>query len=175
VDVHDTTDPNVLYGIRWKVYTDINTAPVVNAGADQAVWLGKSGTPGQVVVALNATATDDGLPNPPAAMTYTWAQVPNGAPAVTITPNNVKNTTVTMTAKGTYQFTFTAGDSIKSTSDTVQIIVGTNSCDASHMSTGNPYDAGDQIQDCIVNLKDFAAFIAANWLDCTDTLTNCGI
>ena len=45
-----------------------NQAPVVSAGSDQAITLGTSAT-------LTGTATDDGLPNPPAALSYLWSQL----------------------------------------------------------------------------------------------------
>lgn len=161
---------NIIAGVMWSFFTDNNEPPSVGAGDDQVVWLGKSGTEGQEVVSLNGTAFDDG----PAALTFLWTQVNTGAPTVTITPDNQKTATVTITARGTYEFTLTADDSIKQAADTVRIIVGVNACDASHMSTAAAYPVADANQDCIVDLEDFAALIAANWLSCTDTLTHCG-
>ena len=49
-----------------------------------------------------------------------------------------------------------------------------SACDASHLSTGAAYDAADVNRDCIVDIADFAALIAENWLTCSDTLTHCG-
>jgi hypothetical protein len=166
VDVHDGN--NLLSGDIWSFLVSHNTAPIVNAGPDQVSWLGKSSTPGQEVIALDGTTSDDGNYN------VLWTQVANGAPTVTITPNNVDDTSVTVTARGTYVFMLTANDGDLQTSDTVQIIVGSTSCDASHMSTGAVYDAEDQNHDCIVDMADFAALITDDWLTCTDRLTNCG-
>jgi hypothetical protein len=166
VDVHD--GGNVRSGPIWNFLTAHNDAPVVNAGPDQVSWLGKSGTPGQEVIALDGTTSDDG------PYTVLWTQVANGAPSVTITPNNVDDTSVTVTARGTYVFMLTANDGITQASDTVQIIVGSTACDASHMSTGASYDAMDQNHDCVVNMADFAMLIVNDWLTCTDRLTNCG-
>ena len=45
-----------------------NTAPVVNAGADRTITLPASTT-------LAATATDDGLPSPPAQLSRSWSRV----------------------------------------------------------------------------------------------------
>lgn len=123
---------------------------------------------------MNGVASDDGLPKPPAQYAVQWTQVATGAPTVTITPGNAQAATVTVTARGAYEFTLTADDSARQTEDGVRIIVGNDACDASHMSTGAPYNAADQNTDCIVDLADLATLIAANWLDCTDTLTNCG-
>jgi hypothetical protein len=166
VDVHDGND--LLSGDMWNFLVSHNTAPIVNAGPDQVSWLGKSSTPGQEVIALDGTTSDDGN------YTVLWTQVANGAPTVTITPNNVDDTSVTITARGTYVFMLTADDGAKQTSDTVQIIVGSTSCDASHMSTAAVYDAEDQNRDCVVDMADFAALITDDWLTCTDQLTNCG-
>jgi hypothetical protein len=165
VDVHDGND--LLSGDMWSFLVNNNEAPIVNAGPDQVSWLGKSSTPGQEIIALDGTTSDDGN------YTVLWTQVANGAPTVVITPNNVDDTSVTITARGTYVFMLTADDGTWQTSDTVQIIVGSTSCDASHMSTGAVYDAEDQNHDCIVDLADFAALITDDWLTCTDWLTNC--
>jgi hypothetical protein len=56
-----TTDLNFVPGSG-------NQSPVVNAGPDQTVTLPNS-------VSLNGTVTDDGLPNPPAAVTTTWSKI----------------------------------------------------------------------------------------------------
>jgi hypothetical protein len=167
VDVHDDAG-NLRTGAMWSFTASHNDAPVVNAGPDQVVWLGAGGVAGQEVVYLDGTTSDDG------PYTVTWTQVANGAPTVTITPNNVDDTSVTVTARGTYQFRLTASDGVLQTSDTVQVIVGASSCDASHLSTGAPYNAADQNHDCVVNMTDFAVLIVADWLTCTDRLTNCG-
>ena len=57
---------DTITGVMWSFFTDNNEPPTVNAGDDQVVWLGKSGTAGQEVVSLAGTATDDGQPVPPA-------------------------------------------------------------------------------------------------------------
>lgn len=170
VDVHDSSASEVIAGQMWSFYTNDNAAPTVDAGPEQVVWLGKSGTPGQDLVMLDGTTSDDGLPT--STYTRTWSQI--SGPEVTISPDDTDDTSVTVTARGTYVFELMADDGDRQSADTVQVIVGTDSCDASHLSTEDPYDAGDWNQDCIVDLQDFAALISANWLDCTDTLTDCG-
>lgn len=164
-------EPNDLPGLLWTFKVNNNDVPVVSAGADQGVWLGMNGTAGEVTVNLNGTATDDGLPNPPATLTVLWTQV--SGPAVTITPDNAAATTVKLTETGTYEFKLSASDSEFSAEDTVGIYVSDNPCLASHMMPGSPaYSAYDFNQDCLVNIVDFADF-AAGWLNCTDTLTDC--
>src|SRR5690606_25743938 len=46
----------------------VNQPPVVSAGSDQSIALPASAN-------LSGTAADDGLPNPPSAMTTTWTKV----------------------------------------------------------------------------------------------------
>ncbi|MDD5010788.1 MAG: hypothetical protein PHQ00_01560 [Phycisphaerae bacterium] len=152
---------------NWLKTTYENMSPLsVDAGEDQATWLGESGTAGQEIIYLDGTTSDD------RPYTVLWTQVANGASAVTISPNNVDDTTVTITQRGIYEFKLTGSDDSGQVSDTVQIAVGTNACDASHLSTGEAYSAGDFNQDCIVNMQDAASF-AAKWLKCTNTLTGC--
>jgi len=166
VDVHDGS--NVRPGPMWSFTASHVEAPTADAGPDQVAWLGMSGTPGQEVVYLDGTTSDDG------PYTVLWTQVSNGAPAVAIIPDNTDDTSVTITTRGTYEFMLTADDGVMQTSDRAQVIVGADSCDASHMSTGAAYDTADQNHDCVVDIADFAALIVSHWLECTDTLTNCG-
>jgi hypothetical protein len=170
VDVHDTSEPNVITGQDWHFDVNNNNAPVVSAGPDQVVWLGKSGIPGQEVVYLDGTTSDDDLPNPPKAYSVLWTQV-SGPATITIDPNNVNDTSVTITATGVYVFQLTADDTNKQASDTVQVVVGTNSCHASYLN-GAAYNAMDFNTDCTVNFADFADF-AADWLTCTNSFEEC--
>lgn len=140
--------------------------PSVDAGPDQATWLGRSGTAGQVTVQLHGVTSDDG------PYTIAWTQVANGASTVVITPSDVNDTSVTITARGAYEFKLTADDGSAQSSDTVKVFVGTTACDVSHMSTGEAYSAGDMNHDCIVNMVD-AALFAMSWQDCTNMLMGC--
>lgn len=171
VDCHDPSrEPALIPGEMWSFY--VGQAPSVDAGPDQTVWLGKSGTAGQEVVSLDGTTSDDG------PYTVKWTRVTNGAPEVTISPDDVDDTTVTFTQRGDYEFMLTATETgtegLLKTFDTVRIVVGNDACDASHIETGDPYNVADYNQDCIVDILDFAELIADDWLNCTDTLTNCG-
>jgi hypothetical protein len=91
-----------------------NQAPVVNAGPDQTVPV--------LSATLSGSATDDGLPNPPGALTYTWSKV-SGPGAVTFANRNAANTTATFSAGGIYTLKLTANDSTRSGSDTVVVTV----------------------------------------------------
>ncbi len=83
--------------------------PTVTAGPDQTIpWLTSTTT----TVNLTATATDDGLPNPPASLTYSWGQVftPLGHIDVGFSPGNATSTTASFTGPGTYVVQFLAYD-----------------------------------------------------------------
>jgi hypothetical protein len=169
VDCHDTTRDGVIEGLMWTFNTENNQAPTnVKAGADQVTWL----VSGAASVNLSGSASDDGLPNPPAMLTYLWERIAGPASAVINTPNAAA-TSVSFTEAGDYTFRLTASDSEKQTSDMVRVVVGSNACDASHVFSGSAYDPGDFNKDCMVDMLDFAELISKNWLICTDTLTNC--
>jgi hypothetical protein len=79
-----------------------NQAPVVNAGPNQTVPV--------LSATLSGSATDDGLPNPPGALTYTWSKV-SGPGTVTFANANAASTTTTFSAAGTSRLQLTASDS----------------------------------------------------------------
>ncbi|HEY4187025.1 MAG TPA: hypothetical protein VGP07_18260 [Polyangia bacterium] len=93
----------------------VNAAPAVNAGPDQT--LAPSAT-----ASLNGLVTDDGLPNPPAAVTTTWSMV-SGPGVVTFGNASAKVTTATFSVAGTYTLRLTASDSALTSSDDVIITV----------------------------------------------------
>ncbi len=76
--------------------------PVVNAGPDQVINLPNFAT-------LDATVTDDGLPNPPGMVTTTWSQV-GGTGTATFGDPNAIDTTVSFTEASTYVLRLTAED-----------------------------------------------------------------
>lgn len=100
-----------------------NTAPTVNAGADKSVTL-------PAAVSLVGTASDDGLPNPPATLTTTWSKV-SGPGTVTFANASALSTTATFSAAGSYTLRLTASDSVLSSTDDVVVTVtsgGTTPC-----------------------------------------------
>ena len=108
-----TVSDSVLSGSDTIVIT-VNKAPVVNAGPDQTVPT--------LSAILNGSATDDGLPNPPGALTYTWTKV-NGPGTVTFVNPTAASTAVTFSAGGVYTLKLTANDGALSGSDNVIITV----------------------------------------------------
>ena len=93
----------------------VNQAPAVNAGADQAITLPSAAS-------LSGSASDDGLPNPPAALTTTWSKV-SGPGTVAFANASALSTTATFSAAGTYVLRLTATDGTLSSSDTITIVV----------------------------------------------------
>lgn len=167
VDCDDPT-AGTIPGMMWDFLVYDNEAPVVDAGTNDVTWL----VSGSAAVNLSGTADDDGLPEDPGMLTYTWERT-GGPETAIIDPNDQLNTTVTFSEAGDYEFTLTADDGALSGSDSVRIVIGNNPCEASHMFTGADYDDGDVNEDCIVDLTDFVLLIVDNWLDCTNTLTGC--
>jgi hypothetical protein len=88
----------------------------VNAGPDQTVRV--------LSATLSGSATDDGLPNPPGALTYTWSRV-SGPGTATFANKNAASTTATFSVGGIYTLKLTAKDGSLSGSDTVVVTVVT--------------------------------------------------
>jgi Tol biopolymer transport system component len=103
-------------GATTEIYSTTlhaNTAPHVDAGADQSI-------PWSDVATLDAAVSDDGLPDPPAAMTYTWSKV-SGPGTVAFGNAQAPNTTATFSASGTYVLQVAAYDGQYTAADTVTI------------------------------------------------------
>ena len=96
-----------------------NGAPTVNAGNDQTITLPAAAN-------LDGTASDDGLPNPPGAVTVTWSKV-SGPGTVTFGNANAVDTTATFSASGTYVLQLLANDGVLQTTDTVTVTVNSGS------------------------------------------------
>lgn len=80
-----------------------NAAPVVNAGTNQTISLPASAT-------LTGSATDDGQPNPPGALSLTWSRV-SGPGTVTFGNAAAASTTASFSAPGAYVLRLSANDS----------------------------------------------------------------
>ena len=94
----------------------MNAAPVVNAGTNQTITL-------PAVATLTGVVNDDGLPNPPAALTLTWSRF-SGPSTVTFGNANAASTTASFAGAGTYVLRLTVSDSQLSSSADVTITVG---------------------------------------------------
>jgi hypothetical protein len=92
-----------------------NSAPAVNAGANQSVTLADGAS-------LAGTVTDDGLPTPPGSTTSAWSKV-SGPGTVTFANGSATSTTATFGAAGTYVLRLTANDGALSASSDVTVTV----------------------------------------------------
>lgn len=92
-----------------------NRAPIVSAGPDQQITLPSQAT-------MQGSVSDDGLPNPPGAVTTAWSQV-SGPGTASFTAPSSPTTTVSFSAPGTYVLRLTADDSAAQSTDDVSIDV----------------------------------------------------
>jgi hypothetical protein len=92
-----------------------NNPPLVGAGVDQTITL-------PATASLNGSASDDGLPNPPATLTRTWSKV-SGPGTVTFSNPNILNPTATFSAAGVYVLRLTASDSALQATDELTVTV----------------------------------------------------
>jgi hypothetical protein len=99
---------------------EINLLPVVTitSPAVETVYLVNTAN----LLVLEATASDDGRPNPPASLTTAWSKV-SGPGTVTFADSNAVNTTASFAAYGTYVLRLTASDSQLSASDELAVVV----------------------------------------------------
>jgi len=92
-----------------------NQAPSVDAGPSRSITLGQSAF-------LDGTVSDDGLPNPPGAVTTTWTKS-SGPGTVQFANANAIDTTATFSVPGTYVLRLTASDGSLSSWDTMTVFV----------------------------------------------------
>ena len=115
------------------VVTPKNQAPAVYAGPDRSVGLG-------VAAVLDATVTDDGLPDPPMQVVCTWSVLTGPGP-VTFADPSAPGTSADFTVPGSYVLTLSAFDGELTASDDVVV-------DVEPVNLAPVVDAGaDQIVD----------------------------
>ena len=100
-----------------------NAAPTVEAGAPQTIALDTLS--GAAIATLLATVNDDGLPNPPSALTLSWTLLSGPTPQAGADFANASSasTTVTLAETGLFVLQLEAGDGAASITDTVEITV----------------------------------------------------
>lgn len=100
---------------------EVNTRPavaVLRPSADTVRLLNTSNA-----LLLEASATDDARPNPPAVLTTSWRQI-SGPGEAGFTDSSSTNTSVRFTGDGTYLLRFTGDDGQLSSSAELTVIVG---------------------------------------------------
>ena len=97
------------------VLPPFNAPPTANAGASQIITIPQ-------IANLAGTASDDGLPNPPAALSLLWSRF-SGPATVAFGNATAATTTASFTTAGAYVLRFTANDSLRSANSDVTITV----------------------------------------------------
>ncbi len=128
-----------------------NTPPVVEAGADFSVMLNESAT-------LRGEVHDDGLPDPPSAISMKWRKV-SGPGSVVFGDPRSATTTATFSAPGSYMLSLRADDSDKVDRDYVavevlpvgesvhvELQVATSGNDAEELGSGRMVLDGDTLR-----------------------------
>ncbi len=144
-----------------------NVAADVNAPADDTV-IGNNAT-------LSATATDDGLPNPPAALTYQWVQIA-GPGTASFTSPDATSTDVAVDTFGQYTFRLIADDGQVKTADNVTINFDPGDVEAPTVTTVERNDGDVNTPDQLLAMtftfnEDVAGSIDVNDLSLSDAST----
>lgn len=92
----------VLSASDVQVLATINQPPTVNPGSNQTIAL-------PAVANLAGSVVDDGLPNPPGAVSVAWSKI-SGPYDVSWGDSNALNTTASFAGIGTYTLCLTASD-----------------------------------------------------------------
>ncbi len=130
--VSEDLSKTVVYDLNFSK-EGINSAPLVSVSStDITVNVGVS-------VSLTATATDDGLPNPPGALTYLWSVSSGEAANVTIASVDQATTDVTFSTAGSYILQVAASDGELEVVATVNVTVNTVGVDKEPVSEFRMY------------------------------------
>ena len=115
--VDNNNDPNENDGVLFEIsFTFVaNAPPTVDAGPDLITDI-------DVAINLDATVTDDGVPDPPAAVTTSWT-VTSGPGSVTFGDPSAVDTTVSFDTGGLYQLRLNASDGQATAFDEVSVSV----------------------------------------------------
>jgi len=95
-----------------------NRLPVVNAGSDQS----HESATFPFSANVTGSAMDDGLPNPPAALTYSWSRVSGPGQVQFLNPNQA-STSVSFPSVGVYVLRLTVSDSEYTVMDDLTVTV----------------------------------------------------
>lgn len=115
--VDNGSDPKENDGAMYEITAPVtgNAPPAVYAGPDQKVVLPHPAT-------LRGAVSDDGLPNPPGAVTSRWSMV-RGPGSVGFADPTAPTTTATFSTDGTYVLRLTSDDSGAITTDEITVTV----------------------------------------------------
>ncbi len=111
----------------------INSAPAVNAGPDQTVDLPT------LTATMDGTVSDDGFPDPPAALTIEWTKI-SGPSTVVFADDTDPDTLVTFGAAGVYRLQLSVDDGEFVSTDIVRIWIRDPAASSGRTRTGRPVD-----------------------------------
>ncbi len=137
----DAAGAPVLH-VEYTTDPGVNQAPIVNAGTDQTINLPSDTN--HVDVNLNGTVTDNGIPNPPGAVTTLWSKI-SGPGTVTFDDDNAVDTAANFDAEGTYVLRLTADDGDLNTFDNLTVIV--NAAGSAIIQEGRVSASGDDAEE----------------------------
>ena len=112
------------------IQTLSNAAPAVSAGPDRIITLPS-------IASLQGSASDDGKPSPPGAMTLRWTRF-SGPGTVTFSAPTAAVTSAGFTVPGTYVLQLTASDSVLSRTDYVTVTVKAATTNAAPTVSAGP-------------------------------------
>ena len=147
-------DPN--WGQIFDFTVD-NQTPVVIAADDVATWLDNASR--EVAIAAAVTDID------PTTVAWTVVSEPNEGTAVIANPDQTE-TTVTLSALGTYVLQLEADDGEYKSADTLTINVFSDHCEAAKSLPDWIASPGDINLDCVVDQLDMDILLE-HWLECT--------
>ena len=162
-----TDDESVIQrGYNWRFTAIRNSAPEVSVTPEmQYAWLGNTGEAYAESNPIVATVTDDGRKQ--ATPTITWEAIDTpGNVEVTIVEISSTEVKVQMPVVGTYTIQISANDGENITSETAQVVVASDACEAAKLVPGFEASIADFDNNCIVDINDFARF-AEEWLNST--------
>ena len=123
-------NPEAALGMPIVINASSNAAPTVSAGPDRTITLPS-------IASLQGSASDDGRPSPPGALTLGWTRV-SGPGTVIFSAPAAAVTTASFSAAGTYVLRLTASDSVLSASDDVTVIVNAAATNAAPTVSAGP-------------------------------------
>lgn len=106
-------DPQLIFADSFEAPPPVNQPPLVDAGDDQTITL-----PATAILA--GSASDDGLPVPPGALTLAWSKL-SGPGSVDFDNPAAAATSATFSVDGVYVLRLTASDGALDSFDDVQI------------------------------------------------------
>ncbi len=161
VDCFDSSPGSTIPALSVLYTFTTNHGKLIDAGEDTYTWL----TGSSLTLGLDGTLTEYDSQNPVVdSVLWTVVSKPGGAPDPTFTPSDSQiDTSVTLTVTGNYVLQLEASGEGFNASDTVDIYLGTDSCDAAKAQPTYVDLNGNVDGDCDVDLADLR-LIVLNWL-----------